>query len=214
MITKCHPIILLPFILALLLSSAALANVPENASAAPSTPKTSGAALESSPAPAPADAAVPATAPVLDPDKFFGNARAGYMAAKEAPDICLKLFCYCGCDLTDEHKSLLDCFTSDHGVDCHICQEEALIGLKMKRQGKSVAEIQKAVDIMFYKQYPFDEVSPALKKYRAERLWKGTEAAAAGHSETKAGRKTAQKKSLPTANKGKNAGSCCSGHGK
>lgn len=116
-----------------------------------------------------------ATATVLNPEQFFGNAKSGYMAAKTAPDVCSKLFCYCGCDLTDEHTSLLDCFTSDHGVDCHICQEEALIGLKLKREGKTTAEIQKTVDIMFHKQYPFDEVSPALKKYRQERLWKGNE---------------------------------------
>lgn len=168
-----------------------------------------------------------APAPVLDPEKFFGNAKAGYMAAKEAPDVCLKLFCYCGCDLTDEHNSLLDCFTSDHGVDCHICQEEALIGLKMKRQGKSIAEIQKAVDIMFYKQYPFDEVSPALKKYRAERLWKGTEATAQGPggsastgatgSGSGPGSAAARKGSTQKkASSGKRAktGSCCSGHSK
>lgn len=165
-----------------------------------------------------------APAPVLDPEKFFGNAKAGYMAAKEAPDVCLKLFCYCGCDLTDEHNSLLDCFTSDHGVDCHICQEEALIGLKMKRQGKSMAEIQKAVDIMFYKQYPFDEVSPALKKYRAERLWKGTEATqgqAGGGSSGATGpgsgpgaaRKRGTQKKASTGKSAK-AGSCCSGHSK
>ncbi len=166
-----------------------------------------------------------APAPVLDPEKFFGNAKAGYMAAKEAPDVCLKLFCYCGCDLTDEHNSLLDCFTSDHGVDCHICQEEALIGLKMKRQGKSIAEIQKAVDIMFYKQYPFDEVSPALKKYRAERLWKGTEATVQGQagggssgatepgSKPAAARKRGSQKKAHIGTSAK-VGSCCSGHRK
>lgn len=171
-----------------------------------------------------------APAPVLDPEKFFGNAKAGYMAAKEAPDVCLKLFCYCGCDLTDEHNSLLDCFTSDHGVDCHICQEEALIGLKMKRQGKSIAEIQKAVDIMFYKQYPFDEVSPALKKYRTERLWKGTEATvqgqagggssgggSSGAAGPGSGPAAARKRGSPkksSAGKSAKAGSCCSGHSK
>lgn len=160
----------------------------------------------------PAQASKVAPPAVLDPNKFFGNARAGYMAAQEAPDVCAQLFCYCGCDLTDEHKTLLDCFTSDHGVDCHICQEEALVGLKMKRQGKSMTEIQKAVDIMFQKQYPFDEVSPALKKYRAERLWKEEPAG----TSTKSSTKTSTKSPKATVRKAKvgqaKAGSCCSGH--
>ena len=85
---------------------------------------------------------VPGEPPVLDPNKFFGHAKSGYAAAQLCPEICAKLFCYCGCDMTDDHDSLLDCFTTDHGVDCHICQEEALIALKMKREGKSMKQIQ------------------------------------------------------------------------
>ena len=112
--------------------------------------------------------------PVLDPEKYFGKAKAGYMAAKACPEICAKLFCYCGCDLTDEHNSLLDCFTSDHGVDCYICQEEALVALKMKEQGKGLAEIQKVVDLAYTKEYPWDENSPAYKKYLAAKLWQGS----------------------------------------
>lgn len=163
---------------------------------------------EASPEPVKTSSAAPPA--VLDPSKFFGNARAGYMAAKEAPDVCAQLFCYCGCDLTDEHKTLLDCFTSDHGVDCHICQEEALVGLKMKRQGKSMTEIQKAVDIMFQKQYPFDEVSPALKKYRAERLWKEEPT---GTSTKTNKTKSKSKNSASKAKAGRvKAGSCCGGH--
>lgn len=108
---------------------------------------------------------------VLDPNKYFGHAKSGYAAAKLCPEICAKLFCYCGCDLTDEHDSLLDCFTTDHGVDCHICQEEALIALKMKREGKNIKQIQQAIDVIFEKEYPFDEPSATIKKYRANRLW-------------------------------------------
>jgi hypothetical protein len=50
---------------------------------------------------------------VLSPQTFFGNAQAGYDAAQQIPDICSKLFCYCGCEAkeTDDHSSLLDCFT-------------------------------------------------------------------------------------------------------
>ena len=91
----------------------------------------------------------------------------------KVPDICAKLFCYCGCDLTDNHASLLDCFKGDHYVDCSICQDEAILALELKKQGKSLAEIQKAVDNRFLKQYHevFKEPSEALLKYRKQRLW-------------------------------------------
>jgi hypothetical protein len=122
-------------------------------------------------------ASEPSSGPkVLSPDKFFGKAQAGYLAAQKVPEICAKLFCYCGCDLSDNHSSLLDCFTSDHGMDCSVCQDEALLALKMKNEGKSLGEIQKAVDTTFLKDYQeiFSKPSDALKKYRSERAWHPT----------------------------------------
>ncbi len=102
---------------------------------------------------------------VISPEKFSGDIAEGYRAAQKAKDICSKLFCYCGCDLTDEHTSLLDCFTSMHGVDCAICQEEAIIASNMKEQGKTLAQIQKAIDDKFAGQYPWEEASPTFEKY-------------------------------------------------
>lgn len=102
---------------------------------------------------------------VINPHKFSEPIAQGYRAALKAKDVCSKLFCYCGCDLTDEHKTLLDCFTSMHGVDCAICQEEAVIALHLKEQGKSLGQIQKVIDDRFSPQYPWEEVSPALKEY-------------------------------------------------
>src|SRR5271170_459218 len=43
-------------------------------------------------------------APVLNPGQFFGPAAMGYAAAQGCPHVCTKLFCYCGCDMTDGHK--------------------------------------------------------------------------------------------------------------
>jgi hypothetical protein len=112
--------------------------------------------------------------PVLRPESFFGQAKLGYTAAQQAPEVCAKLFCYCGCDMTDAHTSLLDCFTSDHGVDCQVCQEEAIIALKMKNEHKSIADTQKVIDLKYIKEYEatFSKPSEALKTYRANRLWK------------------------------------------
>lgn len=113
-------------------------------------------------------------APVLDPGQFFGPAAMGYAAAKGCPHVCYKLFCYCGCDITDNHKNLLDCFTSLHGVDCHICQEESMLALRMTRNEEPLAAVQKTIDEMYSNKYPFKEETPALKRYKATRKWQPT----------------------------------------
>lgn len=110
-------------------------------------------------------------APVVSPENFFGPASMGYSAAKAVPHVCSKLFCYCGCDITDSHKCLLDCFTSLHGADCHICQEEAMLALKMTRDGATLPMVQKAVDDGYSMKYPFKTESPALANYKSTRLW-------------------------------------------
>ncbi|CAN5466366.1 hypothetical protein BH10CYA1_BH10CYA1_46970 [soil metagenome] len=107
---------------------------------------------------------------VLPAGQFFGQAAVGYQAAQQCPEIIAKLFCYCGCDETDQHSSLLDCFTTTHGADCEICTKEALIAAQMKKEGKKIAEIQEAVDKKFATEYPFEKESAALKKYRTMAL--------------------------------------------
>jgi hypothetical protein len=138
--------------------------------------------------------------PVMDPSLASGMAAVGYASAKAAPEVMAKLFCYCGCDMTDSHTALIDCFTGQHGMDCHICQEEAVLALRMHRDGASIAEIQKRVDAEFSKQYPFTEKTAALKKYEAMRA--GTPAPAASTG-------TEKSASKPKLKPGMTAGDCC-----
>lgn len=124
---------------------------------------------------------------VLDPSKFYGLASFGYAAAKTCPEVMEKIFCYCGCDLTDSHVSLLDCFTSIHGVDCHICQEEAILARKMHSDGSSIVDIQKAIDEKYARDYPFEQDTPAYKSYKATRYTTGKSAGtASGANSSKA----------------------------
>ncbi len=134
-------------------------------------------------------------AAVLNPENYVGLVRAGYAAAQQIPEICAKLFCYCGCDLTDCHGDLLDCFTCDHGVDCKICQDEAILALKLHKKGKSLEDIQKAIDKKYSKEYPFEAESEALKKYKASRSWADSSA----DSKPQAGKRL------------RKDGSCCAG---
>ncbi len=157
----------------------------------------------------------PARKEVLDPGQFPGMASFGYASAKACPEVMEKLFCYCGCDLTDSHTSLLDCFTSMHGIDCHICQEEALLANKMHKDGTSIADIQKEIDEKYSKEYPFEQDTPAYKKYKSTRLWVKDGAGSQVKFGTQVAGPEAPKETPASTNPklkpGKEVGKCCSG---
>ena len=56
------------------------------------------------------------TRPTLDPAQFVGKAAAAHRVAREVPDLLDQLYCYCGCDKNQGHKSLLSCFTDGHAA--------------------------------------------------------------------------------------------------
>ena len=54
--------------------------------------------------------------PVVSPARYVGQTAAAYSIAQAFPDVLDQLYCYCGCDRSLGHKSLLSCFTDDHGA--------------------------------------------------------------------------------------------------
>jgi hypothetical protein len=57
------------------------------------------------------------TRPVLSPSLFEGMAKEAYAAARQYPGVMDQVFCYCKCDEPPTfHKSLLSCFTDNHGA--------------------------------------------------------------------------------------------------
>ncbi len=98
--------------------------------------------------------------PTLDPSLFRGEYLGGkysiekaYRAAKEIPQILDGLYCYCHCEKTIGMKSLLTCYTNEHASYCYTCLGEALMAYDLYKQGKSLQEIEKAVDEAFYSPY-------------------------------------------------------------
>lgn len=81
----------------------------------------------------------------LDPGLFFGPVREAYKVAQKNPALLAMLHCYCGCDRTEGHKSLLDCFRDKHGSTCEICVGEALEADKLSEQGTPVEQIRDAL---------------------------------------------------------------------
>lgn len=121
-------------------------------------------------------------AKVLDPARFRTEkwqdrptVPAAYTIAKKHPDILQRLFCYCGCDLTEKHVTLLDCFTDtdEHGATCSECIDEAFLADRLFKDGATMARIQQIVDEQFCPKYPFspNERTKTYKAYLAKRLY-------------------------------------------
>src|SRR5258708_38123499 len=54
--------------------------------------------------------------------------------------------CYCHCDRSQGHGSLLDCFASKHGSECGVCMREAIYSYEQTRKGKTAAEIRAGIE--------------------------------------------------------------------
>ena len=67
-----------------------------------------------------------------------------YQAAQRIPDVLAQMPCYCHCDRIG-HRSLHQCYTTDHAASCQICITEALLAEKLHKAGRSVEEIRQAI---------------------------------------------------------------------
>lgn len=88
---------------------------------------------------------------VLPPSTYAGYDQIvrAYEAAQQAPQVLDGLYCYCQCREHFGHRSLLECFQSEHGSACDICMGEATLAAQMHGQGKSLEEIRRAVDARY-----------------------------------------------------------------
>ena len=83
---------------------------------------------------------------VLPDEELPERARAAYGAAREIPQVLDGLYCHCDCGERDKLRSLLSCFETRMPTSCGICREEAVMALRLHREGKSLDEIRAAVD--------------------------------------------------------------------
>jgi len=95
-----------------------------------------------------ADAAKPNR--VLDAARFADpQTRAAYAAAKQYAHVLEGIYCYCHCRENIGHRALVECFETDHATECDICQMEAMVAARMAAEGRSVGEIQQAIDAYY-----------------------------------------------------------------
>jgi Protein of unknown function with PCYCGC motif len=82
----------------------------------------------------------------MDPKQFPDalNRNVYALAAKIKP-VLFQQPCYCYCDRSSGHKSLLDCYASKHGSECDICQKEAVFSYQQTQKGKTPEQIRAAI---------------------------------------------------------------------
>ena len=100
------------------------------------------------PGPPAKDAQLP---PILGKEQLWGNNEQypfqthAYELAAKIQNVIYQQPCYCYCDRSVGHKSLLDCFASTHGTQCDICQKEAVLAYQQTQKGKTPAQIRAAI---------------------------------------------------------------------
>jgi hypothetical protein len=104
---------------------------------------------------------------ILNPGQFRGQVKRAYADAQSNPAVASKVFCYCGCDKHAGHRSLKDCFASDHGTYCNTCRDEMIRAAQLARGGTPIAQIRQNIDSEYSNRYPFAKPSAILQAYRS-----------------------------------------------
>lgn len=68
-----------------------------------------------------------------------------YTLAARVKKILYQQPCYCHCDRSQGHGSLLDCFVGRHGSGCDTCMREAFYSYEQTRKGKTAAQIRDGI---------------------------------------------------------------------
>lgn len=87
---------------------------------------------------------LPAT---MDPSLFTDPlAQNAYRLAARIKKVLYQQPCYCHCDRSQGHGSLLDCFVSKHAAACGICEREDFYAYEQIHQGKTGAQIREGIE--------------------------------------------------------------------
>ena len=92
---------------------------------------------------APAGALPGTLSPSLFQDALAQNA---YTLAARIKKVLYQQPCYCHCDKSQGHGSLLDCFTGHHAAVCGTCEREAFYAYEQSHKGKTPAQIREGIE--------------------------------------------------------------------
>jgi hypothetical protein len=87
---------------------------------------------------------LPATmSPTLFTNLVAQNA---YTIAAHIKKVLYQQPCYCHCDRSQGHASLLDCFVSKHAAGCEICMREGFYSYELTHKDRSSAQIREGIE--------------------------------------------------------------------
>lgn len=82
----------------------------------------------------------------MNPDNFSDPlVKNAYAVAAKIKKTLYQQPCYCHCDRSKGHTSLLDCFASEHGSGCGTCIYEDLYSYEQVHKGKTAAQIREGI---------------------------------------------------------------------
>jgi hypothetical protein len=97
--------------------------------------------------------------PALFPDIVVQNA---YTVAARVKKTLYQQPCYCHCDRSQGHGSLLDCFASKHASICEICIREGFYSYEQSRKGQTTAQIRAGIERGDWQQVDVSKYQTAL----------------------------------------------------
>src|SRR5256885_55907 len=119
-----------------------LASVPQHA-ASPAVQETGPEAIPAFHAEAP-KGTLPATlSPKLFDEVIVQNA---YVLAARVKKLLYQQPCYCHCDRSQGHGSLLDCFAGKHAAECQVCIREGIYTYEQSQKHKTAAQIREGIE--------------------------------------------------------------------
>lgn len=69
-----------------------------------------------------------------------------YTLAARVKKVLYQQPCYCHCDRSQGHGSLLDCYAGKHASVCDVCIREGLYAYEQSRKGKTAAQIRAGIE--------------------------------------------------------------------
>jgi hypothetical protein len=85
--------------------------------------------------------------PTLDPASFDNPiVQNAYALAAKVKKVLYQQPCYCHCDRSLGHGSLLDCFAGKHAAVCDVCIKEAFYSYEQTQKKKTPAQIRAGIE--------------------------------------------------------------------
>lgn len=101
----------------------------------------------------------------MDPASFENPmVQNAYALAAKVKRVLYQQPCYCHCDRSIGHESLLDCFASKHAAVCDVCIREGVYAYEQTQKKKTAAQIRAGIERGEWQQVDLSKYETAPSK--------------------------------------------------